>query len=308
MPDVYARAATLVAIAPGRQLNLRCAGHGAHTVVLEAGSHADSSTWFRVQPLLASFTRVCAYDRAGYGFSDAGPLPRNLDADVEDLHMLIHRAGIATPVVLVGHSLGSNIARRYAELHPADVSAMVLVDPPAQDIAAFAPGWQRDESELDKQRFTFIRACEAAAGKGTLAKKPPAGMERCLAGDDPLADARVNAATRTWKSRPGFWRTLLSELQDNARVFADPVSDRESHGAMPLLVLSASDTYADAPAKLHTALEAAREKTQTDIAATSSRGRLIRVPHTSHDIQIDQPEAVADAVGQVLRQTAAPRR
>jgi pimeloyl-ACP methyl ester carboxylesterase len=302
MPDDYARPATLVTVAPGRQLNLRCAGHGAPTVVLEAGSHADSSTWFRVQPLLASFTRVCAYDRAGYGFSDAGPLPRTLDADVRDLHALIQRAGIATPVVLVGHSLGSNIARRYAELHAADVAAMVLVDPPAQDIAAFAPVWQRDESELNKQRFAFIRACEAAAETGTLANKPPPGTERCLAGDDPLADARVNAATRAWKSRPGFWRTLLSELQDNATVFADPVSDRESHGAMPLLVLSASDTYADAPAKVRSALEAARAKTQARIAATSSRGRLIHVQHTSHDIQLDQPGAVVGAARQVLRQ------
>jgi pimeloyl-ACP methyl ester carboxylesterase len=306
MPDDYARAATRVTISPGRQLNLRCAGHGARTVVLEAGSHADSSTWFRVQPLLASFARVCAYDRAGYGFSDAGPLPRNLDADVHDLHALIHRAGIATPVVLVGHSLGSNIARRDAELHPADVAAMVLIDPPAQDIAAFAPGWQRDESELGKQRFAFIRACDAAAEKGMLATKPPPGLEKCLAGDNPLADAQVNAATRTWKSRPGFWRTLLSELQDNTRVFAAPVSDRESHGAVPLLVLSASDSYPDAPAELRSALESARAKTQADIVATSSRGRLIRVQHTSHDIQLDQPEAVVDAVRQVLRQVAAP--
>ena len=306
MPDDYARAAARVTIAPGRQINLRCAGHGARTVVLEAGSHAESSTWFRVQPLLASFTRVCAYDRAGYGFSDAGPLPRNLDADVDDLHALIHRAGIATPVVLVGHSLGSNIARRYAELHPADVAAMVLIDPPAQDIAAFAPGWEHDERELDKQRFAFIRACEAAAEKGMLAKKLPPGLEQCLAGDDPHADAKVNAATRAWKSRPGFWRTLLSELQDNARVFAAPVSDSETHGATPLLVLSASDTYVGAPAKLRPALEAARSKTQADITATSSRGRVVHVRDASHDIQLDQPEAVVDAVRQVLRQFTAP--
>lgn len=307
MPDEYARPATLVTIPPSRQLNLRCTGSGEPTVVLEAGSHADSSTWFRVQPLLGAFTRVCAYDRAGYGFSDAGPLPRDLDADVHDLHALIHRAGITRPVVLVGHSLGSNIARRYAELHPADVSAMVLVDPPAQDIGAFAPGWEHDERELDKQRFSFIRACETAAEQGKLAKPPP-DPQRCLAADDPRADAKVNAATRTWKSRPGFWRTLLSELQDNARVLADPVSGHESHGAMPLLVLSASDTYADAPARLRAALESARAKTQADIVATSSHGRLIQVQHTSHDIQMDKPEAVADAVRQVLRKIAAPQR
>lgn len=304
IPDDYARPATRVAIAPGRRLDLRCQGKGAPTVVLEAGAHADSSTWFRVQPLLATFTRVCAYDRAGYGFSDPGPLPRDLDADVDDLHALIHRAGLSTPVVLVGHSLGSNIARLYAQRHPGDVAALVLVDPPAQDVAAFAPGWARDEQALDKQRFAFIRACEAAAEKGTLAEPP---SERCLAGDDPLAGTKVNAAMLAWKSRPAFWRTLLSELQDNAGVFEKPVSGAESHGAKPVIVLSASDTYADAPARMRAALDAARAKTQARIAATSSRGRLIRVAHSSHDIQLDRPEAVVDAVKRVVRELASPR-
>lgn len=84
IPDSYAKAGQLVTVAQGRKINLRCAGNGPQTVMLEAGSHTDSTTWFRVQPLLAASTRVCSYDRAGYGFSDVGPLPRNLDADVSD--------------------------------------------------------------------------------------------------------------------------------------------------------------------------------------------------------------------------------
>lgn len=75
-PDSYASAGERVTIAPGRALNLRCSGAGPRTVLLEAGGNADSATWFRVQPLLES-ARVCAYDRAGYGFSDPGPLPRD---------------------------------------------------------------------------------------------------------------------------------------------------------------------------------------------------------------------------------------
>ncbi|HET8941667.1 MAG TPA: alpha/beta hydrolase, partial [Rudaea sp.] len=114
IPDSYARPATLASIDDTRHLNLRCTGSGTPTIVLESGSHADSSTWFRLQPLLEKSARVCAYDRAGYGFSDEGPLPRNLDADIADLHALIDDAQLVTPLLLVGHSLGSNIVRGYA--------------------------------------------------------------------------------------------------------------------------------------------------------------------------------------------------
>src|SRR5664279_478354 len=112
--DAYARPASLVDIG-GRKLNLRCSGSGAPTVILESGANADSLTWFKVQPLLARSTTVCSYDRAGYGFSDDGPMPRDIDADSADLHALIHAAHLALPAILVGHSLGTNIVRRYAD-------------------------------------------------------------------------------------------------------------------------------------------------------------------------------------------------
>jgi pimeloyl-ACP methyl ester carboxylesterase len=102
--------------------------------------------------MLSRTDRVCAYDRAGYGFSTEGPLPRTLDADVADLHALINQAHLATPLRLVGHSLGTNIARRYVERFPLDVAGFVLIDPPAQDIAAFSPKWAKDEATMDKQR------------------------------------------------------------------------------------------------------------------------------------------------------------
>ncbi|HEY8287752.1 MAG TPA: alpha/beta fold hydrolase, partial [Acetobacteraceae bacterium] len=149
MPDSYAKPGRQVAIGQGRHLNLRCSGSGPVTVLLESGSHADSTSWFRVQPLLAAQARVCSYDRAGYGFSDEGPLPRGLDADVADLHALIEAAHLHTPLVLVGHSLGSNIVRRYAGAHPGDVAGMVLVDPPAQDLARFLPAaWMKDDAAM----------------------------------------------------------------------------------------------------------------------------------------------------------------
>jgi hypothetical protein len=70
---------------------------------------------------------------------------------------------------------------------------------------------------------------------------------------------------------------------------------------MPLVVLKAAGTYADAPAGVRKPLEAARDATQQRIVATSSRGVLRTVADSSHDIELDQPRAVADAVAQVLK-------
>lgn len=299
MPDSYAQAAKLIDLGHGRDLNLRCSGSGPQTVMLEAGAVADSSTWFKVQPLLAAHARVCAYDRAGFGFSSEGPLPRSLDADVSDLHALIQRAGLTTPLVMVGHSLGSNIVRQYASRYPADVSAMVLLDPPAQDIGRFAPGWQKDEDTLSVQRFAFLRRCEAAAEKHELPSTDKE-LSRCLGEADPLASAKLNAVNLALMSKPAYWRTVLSVLQNNVEVFKQPVSKQEAHGSTPLIVLSAANTYADALPRDRKGLEEARAHTQAQIVATSSRGTLVHVPDTSHDIQIDQPDAVAKAVMQAL--------
>lgn len=307
IPDAYAQPATLVTVANGRHLNLRCAGHGEPTIVLEAGSHADSSTWFRLQPLLAQSRRVCAYDRAGYGFSDEGPMPRNLDADVVDLHGLIIKAPLTTPVVLVGHSLGSNIVRHYADKYPRDVVGLVLIDPPQQDTVAFAPAWMKAETATSKQRFVFIHQCEKGAEKGLLAS-PPENLKLCISRANPLANAKVNAATVAYKLKPAFWRTLLSELHDNDVVFAQPVSAHETHGSTPLVVLTADNTYADAPTELRKKLEAARDVTQTRIVATSTNGKRIFVKNTSHDIQIDQPQAVANAVTALVAELEASKK
>jgi len=303
IPDSYAKADSLVTIGHGRQLNLRCSGQGPQTVILEAGSHADTTTWFKVQPLIAAFAKVCSYDRAGYGFSSEGPMPRNLDADVSDLHDLIGRADIKTPVVMVGHSLGSNIVRRYAQVHASDVSGLVLIDPPAQDVAAFAPDWSKDEEAMNARRFDFIRQCLAGAEKRQLAS-PPAELQQCTAAPNPLASDKVNAAIAAYKYRPAFWRTLLSELQDNAVVYSKPVPSAETVGQLPLIVLAASDAQADAPPEVRSVLEAATDKTQTQIAATSSRGERQVIAKSSHDMQLDQPEAIAKAVAKVLKEAS----
>jgi pimeloyl-ACP methyl ester carboxylesterase len=294
----YAKPGELVDIG-GRKLNLRCAGSGAPVVLLEAGALTDSITWRSVQPLVANRTRVCSYDRAGYGFSDDGPAPRDVDADAADLNALIKAAKIPVPVVLVGHSLGTNIVRRFADRHASDVAGLVLVDPPPQHTSEFSVAWVKADKEGSEQRIAFATACAKAASEGKLAK-PEGPLAQCIRAPDPRYPDALNAAIRAQKEKPPFWHTLISEMQANLALFEQPVSAEESRGSIPLIVLSASDPFEGAPAAGKQAMESARAKTQKAIAATSTQGKLVPVPKSSHDIQLDQPEAVAKATDEVI--------
>lgn len=301
-PDSYAKPAERVTVAPGRTLNLRCSGSGPRVVLLEAGANADSAVWFRVQPLLAGKRRVCAYDRAGYGFSDERPTPRSVQADVDDLHALVKAAKLQTPLVLVGHSRGSNIVRRYAQQHPDDVAGLVLVDPPEQGADAQLPAqWKHDGDTARTQRNAFLDACAKAAEDGTL-DTADGPLKACLREPPSWQSAAVAAASRGNKLKPAYWRTLRSELEGNTALFAEPVPSDESYGTIPVIVLTAPEAFPGVPENVRHALQAAREQTQARLAASSTRARRIDVPETSHDIQLDQPQAVVDAVASVLEQ------
>ena len=117
----------------GHRLHLWCIGEGAPVVVLETGAGGSSLQWNRVQPEVARATRVCAYDRAGLGWSDLGPTPRTAARIVDELHILLETAGVPGPYVLTGHSGGGLYARLYVSTYPTDVAGMVLVEASHED-------------------------------------------------------------------------------------------------------------------------------------------------------------------------------
>ena len=112
----------------GRRLHLHCTGQGRPTVILEAGNLGMSAQWVRIQEQVAQTTRVCSYDRAGMGWSDAGPQPRDASSVAAELHQLLINAGTAGPYVVVGHSYGGLYAIRFAGQYPAQVAGVVLLD------------------------------------------------------------------------------------------------------------------------------------------------------------------------------------
>jgi pimeloyl-ACP methyl ester carboxylesterase len=113
----------------GYRLHLHEMGEGTPAVVFESGIAATSLSWRLVMREVAEFTRVCSYDRAGFGWSDAAVTPRTPAHIVEELSLLLRNAGIPPPYILVGHSFGGLVVRLFAARYRGDVAGVVLVDP-----------------------------------------------------------------------------------------------------------------------------------------------------------------------------------
>ena len=135
----------------GRQLYLTCKGDGSPTVVMEAGGRGNSGSWHLVQPSVAGFTRVCAYDRAGTGYSESAPVLDTAQQIADELHNLLKTAGIDGPYVLVGHSLGGHLMRTFANRYLNEVVGMVLVDTGHGDPSA------RFQSVLTQEEWQLVR-------------------------------------------------------------------------------------------------------------------------------------------------------
>lgn len=298
-PERYARPSRLVSIGGERKLNLRCEGEGPRTILLEAGTNADSSSWFKVQPRLSRHARVCSYDRAGYGFSDGRQDLRDIDSEVDDLHALMGAAQIPVPAIFVGHSMGTNIVRRYATRYPSEVAGMVLADPPPQGLGKFmSPAWMKDDVDANAERDAFLTRCEQAAARRAL-DRPVGELAQCIDRPAPWMSAAVAAVETTVRTRPAYWRTFRSELASNATELAQPVSSTESHGSTPIAVLAAANTFEGVPEPDRSNLEAARRATHAAIAASSSQGLVTEVKDSGHDIELDQAAAIVEAVNRL---------
>ena len=307
--EPYGRPQQLVDIG-GRRLNLYCQGHGTPTVILEGGLESSTIAWRKVHAELAKTTRVCAYDRAGCGFSDPGPLPRDTRSLADDLAALTKAARLRPPYVLVGASLGGGIVRLYADTHRADVGGMVLVDPHTEHeenrLEAVSPGFlQRIKKGNDS-----LRACLTAVEAGVPAPGSKAA-EDCVDDPDPEFPATVNDHFAQLSSHAPFYRDALSESESELGSGADQVeASKRSYGALPLIVLTSTtpespdpnhpDVYFEARTKVVIAMH-------EETARLSTRGVNRTIPGATHHIMLSVPQAVIDAVNEVVAEVRKDR-
>jgi pimeloyl-ACP methyl ester carboxylesterase len=249
----YADASHAVRLPDGRQLNLVCMGQGSPTVILTAGAGDWSLTWSKVQPAVARTTRVCAWDRAGFGFSDPPPRPQAVDETTGDLRAALKAGGVAGPYVLVGHSLGGYESLLFADREPEQVAGMVLVDPAFPDqltpLGKAAPAQAGYMLSLPNPLTALFRKCSAGLKAGTLTRDGP-DPDGCFHPQWPasyppeLATAlnkRVAGATR--EQLLAAWDTMLffgspQLLERDSKVVINP---KRNYGAMPLIVLTRTE-------------------------------------------------------------------
>ena len=278
----------LVRLPDGRRLNLYCTGKGSPTVILEAGFAATTYSWAPVQARLARTNRVCSYDRAGLGFSDPGPLPRDGRAVVADLRALLRAARVAPPYILVGHSAGAMTMRLFADPRYANVAGLVLIDPSVEgqfdgQEAAVAARVAADERCADLVAKRQLPSPDPRDARCT--RTPPASVSPRF--------ARVLIAT---DRRATHWQTLASEYAAIAGANTSALrATRASHGDLPLIVLTAGQTAAASPAW---------KAAHRELAARSTRGVQRTVAEASHNLMKGAPDAVVAAVGEVKRSAA----
>src|SRR5476651_2404530 len=232
--DVFARPQRLVEIGSGRRINLYDIGEGSVTVILAHGFGGRTLSWFKVQPVVAEFSRVISYDRAGFGFSDPGPMPRTASCAVADLRVALAQLGARPPYVLVGHSAGSLDVRYFAYRYPHEVAGIVLSDGSSEGqkerFEAIVPNFMaRTYSTVDiyEQNAIYADAGRFQSEFASFLPPPESHLPHS-----------VNAALRLWYQSASSWRAMASELTSLYGASSDELMAAKCPlGAIPILVL-----------------------------------------------------------------------
>lgn len=278
--------------------------------MLDAGLGDWSPSWIPIQPRLASSTTVCAYDRAGYGFSDPAASARTSLTNARELHDLLRSANLPAPYALVGHSYGGLNMLAFTEMYRRDVAGLVLVDGTAPDVAIPAAL----KSLMDGQ-LAAVQKCATAAREGKLARTTPS-FTACFnnlwgIGSQPNngVTPRLTAAVENQARKPAPYDAVASEMQNVTESQREVQGRERSFGDLPLEVLTAANHGENQmPPTLRASMqqfEPAWRSAHIRIAALSTLGHYELVP-SGHYIQFDHPDVVIDAVEKVIRLAKLP--
>jgi pimeloyl-ACP methyl ester carboxylesterase len=250
-------------------LHMMGAERGGPTVILESGLAFPSVEWALVQPEIARFARVVAYDRQGLGWSEDGGQPHDAHHIARQLRTALQRAGVSEPYVFVGHSAGGLYARAFAAEYPDEVAGMVLVDATTPGQFAQIPGLVRGQQVLG----TMLRVASALAWVGVprLADLPAffVGYE------DPqvLAEFPQMGPMRALWASPRHLAAAAAEAAAVVAPSSSQVGGAGSLGAIPVMVLTAGAGQGAG---------AAWTRAQAEMAALSSNSVHRVVPGVSH--------------------------
>jgi pimeloyl-ACP methyl ester carboxylesterase len=294
----------------GECLHVIWSGDGGPPVMFESGIAASSLSWTRVVRDVATFTRACAYDRAGLGWSARARGPRTVARMLAELDGVLAHGVTAGPYILVGHSFGAFLACAYASKNPAEIAGLVLLDPPSEwhEITGDRVRLLRRGIHLSRlggllARFGIVRACLALLTSGTPGVPrnltrifgPTAArtLER-LVGEVRKLPPDVHPAVQALWCQPKCFDAMaqhLAALEEAAAVVAGITSLSD----IPLVVISSGGQSPDTIDR-HRAL-----------ARLSSQGRHATAGKAGHWIQFDDPELVVTTIRGLVDRARLPR-
>lgn len=306
--QLYAHPGQLVS-AGGTRLNLYCMGTGSPAVVFDSGWEDWAPVWTIVQPAVAKFTRACSYDRAGAGFSSAGPMPRTSVRIADELDEALHNAKVKGPYILVGNAFGGDNVRTFAVRHLADTAGLVLVE---ADVGG------PDEHGGDSRIIAGLRECRDAivAGKPLPPLPPRPGQpprtcaQQFFRGiPEAMWSTQLNGKLlQIAQTKVAMYDAYISEME---QMRADEVYLEEhklSLGARPLRVLTTGNhgVHELDPSRPKDAQQQAYQdriaRAQAKWLEASSNAKQLFTDKSSEYIPFDQPEFVVDAIRDVYSQ------
>ena len=286
--------------AGGHRLHLHVMGKGKPVVVFEGGSGDFSFIWDLVQPEVSKKATTVSYDRAGYAWSENGPSPRTGRQISYELHKALHNAGIDGPYILVGQSFGGFLVRYFAHFYPGEVAGMVLVDALNEDsriVIGHQPFRIRDWAK--GRQAPPVRDTIVSPSTSIAEVVPDTTLEFPL-NKLPPADQKI----QIWaQSQPAHRQAGNGEMdwspEDVADLYAHKGMPGYVLGDLPLIVLSRGaggyEGLADSAA-----LENERLNLQADLTRLSTNSKHVIVSNSGHNIHLEQPGVVIDAIGQVI--------
>lgn len=292
---IYAKPQTLATLPDGRHIHFFCMGQGTPTAIVAPGWHITAPIWHRFQPLMAKITRVCVYDRAGYNFSDPGPMPRDTAAEVKDLHDGLNAAALHGPFIMVGHSLGGFDARLFAYTYPKETAGLLLLDPPNENI------YRRMHLPPDEDVGLYRKCADEV-------RQHPLGWDsKCIdLRPGPNWPQAVRTKVLADQNHATWYDTIVSEDENMVTRSSDELAAAQHKlGAMPIIVLQADTNCAGAKPYSFDAQRCAELEGE---ARDSTRGEKRIIAGAGHDIQGDKPQAVLDAFREVVAAARASQK